>query len=345
MFSIAYDRLTHTLTLGSYQALNWLFLFLCVAAFSARSYVRYACFRRLLFEDYLMLFALALHTAEAILIQLYVQHVYEMEAVGKGDSSKITPDFMPNSKQGFIAVGTSINLTIIGVLIVKLNFLLFFRRLGKKLNRFNIAWWTILTFTIAVTIAQIAMQRFGFIALPVVILWKSRISKRKKFVLSLVFGLVFLTMAITIVRGSVFHDVYDNAGKKGGRMQSATFTWFWFYCEFTPFLIACIVSFRTLFVQQRNESQEREQKQQRRQQLYNSAIQRGLRFRARQMHDSLLDTCKTLEGVSQSDDEKSMHGLPSVPTGLMTVNFEDDSSWRKTATTTLHSNDTDRTSV
>jgi hypothetical protein len=174
-------------------------------------------------------------------------------------------------------------------------------------------------------------------------------------------------MAITIVRGSVFHDVYNNAGRKGGRMQSATFTWFWFYCEFTvgksqsyctlhclrsatnplapTFMIACVVSFRTLFVQQRNVSQEREQKQQRRQQLYDNAIQRGLRFRARQMHDSLLDTYKTLEGLSQSEDEKSMHGLPSVPTGLMTVNFEDDSSWRKTATTTFHSNNTDRTSV
>jgi hypothetical protein len=161
MFSIAYDRLIHTLTLGSYQALNWLFLFLCVAAFCARSYVRYAYFRLLLFEDYLMLFALVIHTAEAILIQLYVQYVYNLEAVGKGDLSKITPDFMPNSRKGFIAVGTSINLTIIGVLIVKLNFLLFFRRLGKNLNRFNIAWWTILTFTIAVTIAQITMQRFG----------------------------------------------------------------------------------------------------------------------------------------------------------------------------------------
>jgi uncharacterized membrane protein YidH (DUF202 family) len=108
-----------------------------------------------------MLFALALHTAEAMLIQLYVQHVYVLKAVGKGDLSKITPDLMPNSEEGFIAIGTSISLTIVGVLIVKLNFLLFFHQLGKSLNRFHIAWSVILTFTIAVTIAQIVMQRFS----------------------------------------------------------------------------------------------------------------------------------------------------------------------------------------
>lgn len=52
---------------------------------------------------------------------------------------------------------------------------------------------------------------------------------RQKLILSLVFSLVFFTIAITIVRGSVFHDEYSGNGK----IQSATFTWFWFYCGFS----------------------------------------------------------------------------------------------------------------
>lgn len=108
-----------------------------------------------------MLFALALHTSEAVLIQLYVEYSYDLEAVGKGDLSKLGPDFFPRSKKAFAAVGSCINLTIIGVLVVKLNFLLFFRRLGKNIYRFNIAWWAILILTVAGAIAQIAMQQFG----------------------------------------------------------------------------------------------------------------------------------------------------------------------------------------
>ncbi|KAK9778548.1 putative Integral membrane protein [Seiridium cardinale] len=312
----------------------------------------------MLFEDYLMLLALALHSGEAILIQLYSRYAYDLEAVEKGDLSKVRPDFFPNSRKACVAIGTSINLTIVGVLIVKLNFLLFFRRLGTNIPKFIIAWWAILIFTVAGAIAQLGMQEFGcffrdityifsdhctdaaavkriffnaifsatadalsdilIIGLPVAILWKSRISNRKKLILTFTFCLVFLTIAITIVRGSVFHQVYNSATSTGkGQMQSATFTWFWFYCEFS--------------VGQRI-----------REAAYKSAMRRGLRARARQLHDSVLETCKTLEGWSGSNAESlKMRGLPGVPTGLMTVDFGDDANWRKAVTM----NDTSYTNI
>lgn len=46
-----------------------------------------------------MLVAVALHTAGAILIQLCVQNVYNLEAVGKSDLSKMTSESMPNLKK------------------------------------------------------------------------------------------------------------------------------------------------------------------------------------------------------------------------------------------------------
>jgi hypothetical protein len=108
-----------------------------------------------------MLFALSLLTSEAVLAQLYVHHLYDLEAAGKGDISKITADFFTNSKKGLTALGTCLNLIMVGVLAVKINFLLFFRRLGQAIRMFNVAWWAILIFTVAVTIAQIGMQQFG----------------------------------------------------------------------------------------------------------------------------------------------------------------------------------------
>lgn len=112
-------------------------------------------------------------------------------------------------------------------------------------------------------------------------------------------------------------------------------------------------------MQHKHESSEREQVQQHREQEFNSAIRRGLRYKARNMYDSLLDTCKTLEGV-EDDDEKTARGLPNVPTGLMTVDFNNDKSWRKNMTSqttqkisydestwnkTVDSDDTDFTKV
>jgi len=51
-------------------------------------------------------------------------------------------------------------LTIAGVLIVKLNFLLFFKWLGQGIRTFTLVWWAVMLFTVASTIAQIGMQQF-----------------------------------------------------------------------------------------------------------------------------------------------------------------------------------------
>lgn len=113
-----------------------------------------------------MLLALAMHNAEAILIQLYVKYAYDIEAVQKGDVSKISqmgnPDFLAGLKKGFVGIGASVNLSIVGILIIKLNFLLFFRRLGEKSHKIiTVLWWAVLVFTVAATAAQIGVQVFG----------------------------------------------------------------------------------------------------------------------------------------------------------------------------------------
>lgn len=87
--------------------------------------------------------------------------MYTIEDVQRGDLSVIGPDFYSNSSKAFAALGASVNLTIVGVLIVKLNFLLFFRRLTTNTGKvIMMGWWAVLAFTVAGTIAQVGMQAY-----------------------------------------------------------------------------------------------------------------------------------------------------------------------------------------
>lgn len=67
---------------------------------------------------------------------------------------------------------------------------------------------------------------------PIVILWNVRISLRKKIILTCTFGLVALTIAVTIVRGSVFGGVYKSFNKNRGKSMNMSWMWFWMLMEF-----------------------------------------------------------------------------------------------------------------
>jgi hypothetical protein len=176
---------------------------------------------------------------------------------------------------------------------------------------------------------------------------------RKKLALTFVFSLVWVTIAISIVRGTVFHEQYSMAASgEAVQGQSATATWFWFHAELSvAFLIACIVSFRSLFVQRAEKESALRRGQRQREAAYRSAIRRGRGWRAKwqQLNESVLDKCRTLEDW-QGNDINTPHdngnGLPTVPSGLMSVDFHDDANWRNaaggagnmTTTTTLREN-------
>ncbi|KAK7965879.1 uncharacterized protein PG986_000156 [Apiospora aurea] len=362
-----------TLPEDAFYALAWVILAACTVAFGTRLYIRHACFRRLLVDDYLMLVALCMLGTVAVLVQVYVRYGYQLQAFQQGDMSQFGPDSFQDYSKAFMAMGVSVVVEMLGIFIVKLTFLLFFRRLGAKVDWFTRMWWGVLLFTIAVTVAQFGVQDyrcfFGgadyiftsggcnspdsllrvfissvvsvtadavsdvlILCLPVIILWRSRIEIRKKIILTFVFGLASLTIAITIVRGSIFHNAFDADGRITKSSQSITFTWFWWYCEFgVSFLISCIVSFRSLFVQRRNRSLDRQEKQ-RHGQGPRSGGRRDWRARIYRLHDSVLDTAKTLDGwhAGDSGTTLAMHNqLPDVPPGLMTVDFNDDGNWKK----------------
>lgn len=49
----------------------------------------------------------------------------------------------------------------------------------------------------------------------------------------MVFGLVGFTLAVTIVRGSIFGGVYKSIQEGNNNQPNITWIWFWFYVEFT----------------------------------------------------------------------------------------------------------------
>lgn len=69
-------------------------------------------------------------------------------------------------------------------------------------------------------------------AFPIIILWGVRISIRKKLILSCTFGLVLLTIAVTIVRGSIFSDTFKKFDEGETVNLNPGLMMFWIFIEF-----------------------------------------------------------------------------------------------------------------
>lgn len=272
------------------QVIQWIFFALCLLAFTVRVYIRFFCFRRLLFEDWLMVAALACHLAVAVLGQLYLVDMYALISAEHG--GPVGSNFYSDALHGLKAFGTMCLLSITGIWLIKLNFLLFFYRLGHQIRVYRILWWAVLIFTVGcgagcyglvqypcmfgdvetvfvkcgsapynrqsyihvimTAVLDIvsdftskskidgiseadANPKFFWLVLcfPIFILWNVKISLHKKLVLTAVFGLVGLTIAVTIVRASIFSPQYKAIN--GGSTEEVNICWviFWFYVEFT----------------------------------------------------------------------------------------------------------------
>ncbi|KAH6615964.1 hypothetical protein B0J18DRAFT_293457 [Chaetomium sp. MPI-SDFR-AT-0129] len=279
----------HLMPVETMKAIIWLGFALCFFGFCARSYIRWVCFRKLLPEDWVMMVALALQLAAAIVAQLRLSYVYELEDV----SNQIIPmpetfiDDVPKALHGIFIQGI---LSITGVHLVKLSFLLFFYRLGSAITQYRIFWRCVAFVTLASYAISIALIEYKcmlsdlqviffectangetarqwtymvayctidaasdvlIVCLPIAILWQVRLSMRKKLILTGIFSLTLFTVAVTIIRGTI------NVGRvatDGSQTQNIAWAWFWLSIEFiTAYLTSCLVSFRMLFVHNEKE--------------------------------------------------------------------------------------------
>lgn len=141
------------------QVILWVFFGLCVTAFVVRAYIRQSVFQRLLLEDWLMLLTLCLYLSVAILGQLFLGYIYDMTAAENGE---LIPGlkFFDNSKKGLRAFGSAILISYLGIWIIKINFLVFFYRLGHKVKAYYIGWWIVLILVVGCGAAEIGTLQY-----------------------------------------------------------------------------------------------------------------------------------------------------------------------------------------
>ncbi|KAI1758902.1 hypothetical protein GGR53DRAFT_524296 [Hypoxylon sp. FL1150] len=335
----------------------------------SRIVIRIVCFKRLFVEDYLMLVSLCFLLAGTIVGQPFVKYIYQMVDVSNGAMPPLT--FLDDTTNGLRGFGSLVLLNYFGIWLVKLNFLLFFRRLGNHVDKYRIFWWVVLLFNLAAGVVVIglidfpctmrpaevvfancngpksaiasstaakvtcALDAFGdglIICFPCWILWGCKLNIRKKFALTGIFGLVALTIAVTIIRGSIFGGVYRSISEHEIKQINVTWIWFWFDVEFVvAFTIGCLVSFRALYAQKSSSAQER----QHRAALNYGSKPKGLRARARLLRDDLITTLMTWEATTGANEDR--FELPRPPTGRLSVDFQQGETWSKPSTSHKHS--------
>lgn len=108
-----------------------------------------------------MIFALLVFIAIAIISELYIEVLY-----GASD-----PPSSPPSNEGVISTGapgmavlralaTAAVLYYVGLWTIKVNFLLFFYRMGHHLPKYRIFWWVVFVTVVAIGIIQLGLIKF-----------------------------------------------------------------------------------------------------------------------------------------------------------------------------------------
>ncbi|KAI1808929.1 hypothetical protein F4811DRAFT_499486 [Daldinia bambusicola] len=339
-------------SLDAFLGLYWTGFALCTVAFVGRAYIRISCHRKLLLDDWLMIISLLLLLSTAILGQITLHYVYTEKAVLGGLEAPGTDiSSIIEKVQRFF--GVFFILCYIGIFLIKLGFLVFFYRLGNNVLKFRILWWVFLVLTLACFAVIMGTGEFDclfgsfeyiiqvcseasnqlkskaifkasvaldvitdgmIIFFPAFVLWGTKISLRKKLLLSTIFCLVLLTIAVTVVRTSAY-------GGAGETVTDIIWVWFWIVTEWVvSFLVACLVSFRSLFVQrERLAGYAREREEQR-------ARPAGFHARVKHFQVSVVETFKTLDDW----DSHEMRSLPITESGTSNADLFGEGAWTGT---------------
>ncbi|KAI1740238.1 hypothetical protein F4680DRAFT_124993 [Xylaria scruposa] len=352
-------------SLEAFHGIIWGGFGLCIIAYTGRITIRVVCFRRLFAEDYLMTAALLILLAATTLGQLFLKYIYALEDVSNG--AVPSPDFLQETSIGLRSFAALTVLNYIGIWLVKLNFLLFFRRLGNHVTQYRVLWWFVLFVNLAAGITCIGLIDFKcvvppaeivfatcngidavtksytaakvsasldavsdglIVAFPFWILWGSKLNMQKKLTLSGIFGLVAFTIAVSIIRGSIFGGVYQSISENHLKQLNITWIWFWFNIEYiVAFTVGCLISFRTLYGQRHENSQEALEDRRRQARLRQRSNPTTFRARARMLREEITTTLMTWEDITRADEDS--YSLPRPPTGKLSVDLERGEGWNR----------------
>ncbi|KAI1352374.1 hypothetical protein F5Y01DRAFT_279957 [Xylaria sp. FL0043] len=349
---------------NAFRVTMWVGTGVCTVLYALRIWARFVSFRRFFAEDYMTGCALAILISLTILLQLFLGDIYLILHV-ENHQIVPGPDFPDRFLSGLQADGVGLLLCSLGTWFIKLSFLLFFRRLGREIRSYMIFWYIAITLVIAAGATNIALIpydcTFGnlfhttvecakvskvseiytrykatvsidvisdaiIIFFPVMIVWRTKMNVRQKVILTSVFLLVGFTIAVSIVRGSIFGGVYKSVSQTNSNVLNTAWLLFWFFIEYiVSFVIACIISFRSLWTHRESKTHDRHaelQKQQRIIRARQNADGTDARphNRLRRLYDSLLTTVADLEGsMLERNDRGAVQ--TQLPSDKMNVDF------------------------
>ncbi|KAL1594299.1 hypothetical protein SLS60_010056 [Paraconiothyrium brasiliense] len=361
-----YQTTKELITEHAFKIVIWLGVGICATVCILRFCIRSMIFRRLFVEDYLMVAAMAVLIAISAVLHVYLGDLYELLHV-QNMLKAPGPDFMNQMTRGLKGDAIAIVLSIVGLWMIKLNFLLFFYRIGYQIRAYLITWWVALALVMACGVINLGMVPYDcmlgdvmhitvtcamesrvskiytlyvvsvvidvlsdliIMAFPILIVWKTGLNWRQKLVLSSVFLLVGFTIGVTIVRGSIFGGVYKSVTQTNRQVIDSSWMLFWWYIEFiVSFVIACLISFRSLWSSKRDESnanyRQRLVAQQHNMDLEKSARPSGsngsrnnssTKSKWRRFQDDLLTTFADLEGTTINDGDSFLRLQPHLAT-------------------------------
>ncbi|KAK0721778.1 hypothetical protein B0T26DRAFT_739211 [Lasiosphaeria miniovina] len=221
--------------------------------------------------------ALVVYIPVPVVWQLYLQSLFNIAHAADGTYIPGLT-FLQDSEHALWALGASSILVIIGLWLIKTNFLVLFHRLGSNIPKYLWAWWACSFLVMACGIVALGLNEyecmFGraqdivqrcmtlekrarmfyqgvaaavldafsdllLIIFPSWVLWNTRFSIRQKIVFSAVFALVGLTISMAVIRGSTSRSNIDDP--KVARKQVNIAWIFWFAVEYLTYITRFLI--------------------------------------------------------------------------------------------------------
>ncbi|KAL3481033.1 hypothetical protein BJX99DRAFT_254012 [Aspergillus californicus] len=262
------------------QGVAWTLVGVSLILVCFRVYVRLRSVRQLYLDDVFVILAWVMLLVCATLQQIHTDVLYEIYEIRP---THLPPGFAERYMTFLRYVAPMTILYYNALWHIKFAFLVFFRRLGCNVTGHRIWYWVVFGFTALSWAAAISAidykcsfgsqtyiltecpkpykvryQRSVFytncatdistdlliISIPVLMLWRLRIPLRKKILLMGLFSLTILVIVIALVRVTVNNLTLDIA-----------WLFFWSFLEVaTAIIVACLASFRQLFVSHNNQT-------------------------------------------------------------------------------------------
>ncbi|KAJ5490165.1 hypothetical protein N7453_010990 [Penicillium expansum] len=250
-----------------------------------RIYAQVTSFRRLFIDDFLVVFAWVIILSAAVIWQVKGKVLYELYAISAG-TKPFNLEFLPRCNK-FMRFNAPLQILYYSALCcVKFSFMALFYRITAKVKPLRVWWFVVLFFTASVYIASVADVEykcsFGglyyvlsqcpqldhihyenrmfwsncagdvitdlmILSITFLVLWKTRISLRKKLILLSIFSATIFIMVTAILRVAV--------GMNYDRQMNIDWLCFWGFVEVdVAIIVSCVASLRQLFVTSNNQS-------------------------------------------------------------------------------------------